>query len=94
MLVALELTTSARDGEGRNGTMGESRLLRKLMTVLHRAVWKGGKIYVATSCIGFFECFSFESETFFVFIYSPTPLKYILNPITAIVLINHTVFVS
>lgn len=31
---------------------------------------------------------------FFIFIYSPPPFKYILNPITATILINHTIFLS
>lgn len=36
----------------------------------------------------------FWENTFLIFIYYPPPLKYILNPITAIILINHTVLVS
>lgn len=36
----------------------------------------------------------FWENTFLIFIYYPPPLKYILNPITAIILINHIVFVS
>ena len=74
----------------------QSRPFRKSRTVMHRAVWKGGKTYVVASYNCFLKVFTLGVENIsFLFTYSPPLLSNIFCiPLTAIILTNHTAFVS